>query len=712
MIITDDVTFAFDKIPQGRHLSFSIDFVIDTATPPTITLDSRVINTPTLPTMTNGLRVVLNFIGVVDDVSTRFIYIGGTVGTGSGGITFPITPPVDVRGNVSTTQNIDLSLTTAHSTTMTLTGNITITFSNFPATANQIEWEVEIKQDATGGRAITWPPAVTPVPVIDTGAGKTSIVVLRTNDAGTIIRTLLAPSVSAGGGEVFTWTADHSAGTFDLTNLDRLRFVVDSGVPASSADPSIFLDASGDMVQNVAALDSIIWKANNIEMAKIIEVAAGVYRLDMLDHSIDNAQDIRFDDTSGAIVFAGTDPAIGYDSVAARLLINMPTGGNLFITNNNVIGTTQINNNSLAANIVNANDVLQLGVDATVPTAEGEFRNDGVNTFVFSGGAVRNLSNIGVSAGGANVFLSNLTSPTSINQSLLPQAGKLLGNSGNVWSSATVNKYVVGTAGTILGSENSITANATTGMRLNTPSGDIFDFRFNDLSRITLANTELSLTGNAEITNATGLTLSNAGFSPIVNGEFRLNGTNVEVFTGGGVKSLTDIGSGNQTPILQDVDYDGFDIQDISNIEFRVTTGAPAAGVQAIWATSADMIFNVPTGDEFSHRIQGVDKFVLGTTFGTFSVAIVITGNLNVNSDVTLGNTGADSIFPLGSFASDLTFDNATDIIAGTGTGTRIATATGQKIGFWGNTPVVQQSVASDTLANLYVALRASGFIA
>ena len=186
----------------------------------------------------------------------------------------------------------------------------------------------------------------------------------------------------------------------------------------------------------------------------------------------------------------------------------------------------------------------------------------------------------------------------------------------------------------------------------------------------------------------------------------------MEVFTGGVLKSLTDIGSGSQTPILQDVDFDGFDINDISNVEFRSTTGAPAAGVRAIWATSLDMIFNVPTGDEFSYRIQGVDKFVLGTTFGTFSVAVVITGNLNVNGNVTLGNTGADSIFPLGSFASDLTFDNATDIITGTGTGTKIATTTSQKLGFYGATPVVQQSVASDTLANLYTALRAYGWIA
>jgi len=37
-------------------------------------------------------------------------------------------------------------------------------------------------------------------------------------------------------------------------------------------------------------------------------------------------------------------------------------------------------------------------------------------------------------------------------------------------------------------------------------------------------------------------------------------------------------GGGSQTPILQDIDFDGFDIKDISNVEFRETTGSPGIG--------------------------------------------------------------------------------------------------------------------------------------
>jgi len=227
--VNGDITFAFDKIPQGRHIEFTIDMLINTGTPPTILFPSEVENPPTLPTLTDGLRVILHFEGVRDDVNTRFVYIGGTVDT-AGAVTFPIIPPVDVRGNVSTTQDIDLSLTTAHTTTMTLTGNISITFSNFPATANQIEWEVEIKQDGVGGRTVSWPAAVTPVPVIDTTAGNTTIVVLRTNDNGTIIRTI----------------ADGSSLTSPLTTKgDVFGFsTVDARIPVGTNN-NVFMADSG-----------------------------------------------------------------------------------------------------------------------------------------------------------------------------------------------------------------------------------------------------------------------------------------------------------------------------------------------------------------------------------------------------------------------------------------------------------------------------------
>ena len=124
-----------------------------------------------------------------------------TVGLGGSGISFPVIPPVNVLGTVSTNQNIDLSLTTAHSTSLTLGANIDITFSNFPATSNQIEWEIEVTQDASTAFVITWPVAVVNPPDPSTYAtlGSVTVIVFRTNDGGTTIRVANTVTTTTGG---------------------------------------------------------------------------------------------------------------------------------------------------------------------------------------------------------------------------------------------------------------------------------------------------------------------------------------------------------------------------------------------------------------------------------------------------------------------------------------------------------------------------------
>ncbi len=62
--------------------------------------------------------------------------------------------------------------------------------------------------------------------------------------------------------EVFTWTADHSAATFDLTNLDRLRFVVSSAAASSAGDPSNYISSTA-MFWNMPTGDNFQWNIQN-----------------------------------------------------------------------------------------------------------------------------------------------------------------------------------------------------------------------------------------------------------------------------------------------------------------------------------------------------------------------------------------------------------------------------------------------------------------
>lgn len=88
-------------------------------------------------------------------------------------------------------------------------------------------------------------------------------------------------------------------------------------------------------------------------------------------------------------------------------------------------------------------------------------------------------------------------------------------------------------------------------------------------------------------------------------------------------------GGGSQTPIVQDVDYDGFDIQDISNVEFRDTTGAPGITVPAIWfdmTTENAMVFNVPSTNGYTFKINGAN-----------TLEVLANGDLQINAKDIFG---------------------------------------------------------------------------
>lgn len=155
---------------------------------------------------------------------------------------------------------------------------------------------------------------------------------------------------------------------------------------------------SGLMQIAVDTGDSIRFVAGGVEIARFEDIAT-VLSLDMKDHKIKNAQDINFD-VLATFSGSGALPTIGYEASANLLHFNVPTGKQFDFVANNGSGGLGVRINpasggTITADIVNASDLLQLGVDATVPTVVGEIRSNGTDITVFSGGAVRNLSDIG-----------------------------------------------------------------------------------------------------------------------------------------------------------------------------------------------------------------------------------------------------------------------------------------------------------------------------
>jgi len=86
---------------------------------------------------------------------------------------------------------------------------------------------------------------------------------------------------------------------------------------------------------------------------------------------------------------------------------------------------------------------------------------------------------------------------------------------------------------------------------------------------------------------------------------------------------------GSQTPWTLDIDGDGFDLKDLSNIEFRNTTGTPASSVPNInVASSGDMVFNVANTDQFFFQVDGT------------SAAQLLDGELEIRSTFGTATTG------------------------------------------------------------------------
>ena len=91
LTIDGDIIFRVLGLPRGRHLPFTLDITVDkpTGTPPTITFDSRTTNPPVVPTLVDGQRLILRFVGANDspDVADAptYTYVGGTIAQGGGG---------------------------------------------------------------------------------------------------------------------------------------------------------------------------------------------------------------------------------------------------------------------------------------------------------------------------------------------------------------------------------------------------------------------------------------------------------------------------------------------------------------------------------------------------------------------------------------------------------------------------------------------------
>ena len=611
----------------------------------------------------DGADVTLSALQVMVLIFDEALIIGtNTGGTwrvvslssgGTSGIVFPIDFPEEAdRGTVTTNQTIDFANNTRHSIAMTVgTATISLDFTNEPANKLAIS-SITMKQDATGGRTFTFVDTVvnsaTIIAAFDALAATESISFVVEWERAVFTAYLKTGNIVSGGGGSGDVVGPASATDNAIVRFDSTtgKLIQNSGITINDSDSISGItgisatgagvlitgidtydffqagqsiqnkaDPNGGILYNANNVQAHIFRANSVEIARFAETAAGVYRLEMLDHSIRDARDITFD-VAASYVAPGAVPSIGYDPSLATdsLRINVPAGAEVIVTNNNVIGSTIITSGQVESNLMTVQNLLQIGTisGGTPSSVSGSFANDGTDTFVFSGGSIRNLSNIGVSAGGADVFLSNLTSPTNINQDLLPQAGKSLGGTGNIWSAVHVNNLRLGTAGVVSPSDNQILGTST-GIDFNVPTASNFDFLVQNANVGSISSSG-TLNFNAAILDTT-LHLNNIGAFAGINGDIYLEGSDVKIFSGGIERNASDIGTGTFLPLAGgtmtgEIDMNNNDIVGIDDLRFNTAN-------MNITSTSTILSISVPSGQTFRIRDGTTTRFIMtGSSIG------------------------------------------------------------------------------------------------
>jgi len=295
----------------------------------------------------------------------------GAGGSGGGGASFPLEYSIDDQGNQGgVTVTHDLSASTAHLLKFTATGDVTIAFSNFPTTGTGLDWYVEVTQDGTGGHAITWPAEVTPDPNLSTTASTVGLVALHTDDGGTIVRSIAltdaAPLTTgantalsnlsgvaintslisdsnntddlgssgikwknlflAGTATIATATitnatittlaattlsGDITMGDNDVLGIGNIIFGTSGSLTPGS--PTIWADATGDMIINVASGDSIFFTENDVVIGqfKLDSFEVRTVTEDGPDLVLNNNDQTPTDnDTVAQIIFRGNDDAL------------------------------------------------------------------------------------------------------------------------------------------------------------------------------------------------------------------------------------------------------------------------------------------------------------------------------------------------------------------------------------------------------------------
>ena len=287
----------------------------------------------------------------------------------------------------------------------------------------------------------------------------------------------------------------------------------------------------------------------------------------------------------------------------------------------------------LYTSILRATTVMQLDDSTSYLGSNGSIYREGNDVKIYSGGSEINMSTLG--AAGANVQLSNLGT-TSVNANIIPQAGKILGSSGNEWARVHTNDISFGTAGNVSAGGLEIIGDSG-GMTFNIPNGagENYEFKSNGVSiGVTLSNSGNLVVPTAQITFAA--VLSDAVSYPGTNGAIYREGNDVKIFTGGTEVNMSSIGGAGATTALNNLTTTSINQSLLPSSTNSKSLGSASLQWQNLFIDGIARIDSLGFGASYS--------MTLPTTLGTNGQVLTTNGSSALSwTTVSGGSSGANT---------------------------------------------------------------------
>lgn len=511
------------------------------------------------------------------------------------GAFYPLNMDVFDHGSIGLlTETLFIDRINAHAHKMELTGDIGLAFSNPPDDTKSIFFFLEITQDGTGGWSITsFPTGLQNSAELDSQLDKAV--------GG---KTLFRFFTLDGGVTYWGERVDLSitgSGTFATIELNNL------GTTAINADLK-FDAATYDIGDGANPLDNIF--VNNVRLRNSTLVA----NIPMITSVGGSSVDINFPTGSGVNYYVQ----------------GVATGHSMSATSITAVGL-------IVDQMITMND------NALDPVSNGQFSRNVTHVKVYSGGAVRNLSDIGV-ASGATTELDNLGT-TAINADLLFDAATYdVGDTTNPIDQLFM-KTVRLQSGTLTANKPTITSIGGSSVDINFPTGSGINYYVQGVAT-GHAMTATSITAVNMIVSEI-LTFSDDAGSPVSNGQFRRNGTHTLAYSGDHINTLSHIDLGAIGNAL-------WDSHETTEFDFEVYhSNSSQGGNETTYLPTEDQVYFVPIFIKQHIDIERLGIEVVAVT-GSFDIQMSLfdtlpgqnyPNNRIAHTDSVSSGTGTKSVF-------------------------------------------------------------------